>query len=174
MNDKDKINKIVIINGYNETGKDEFIKQSNSFFTNIFNYSTIDYYKKMAVEYFNWNPDKKDEKSRVLLSSLKKLHKEYDDSPFKTTCEYIEQIKICPNDWIIFIHSREPEEIKRLKERYNAITLLIDRDSAIPANNSSDMSVKMTKYDYTVNNNGTIDDLKKQTKIFYDWMIVNG
>ena len=162
------MNKVIIINGYNETGKDEFIKQFNSFFINTFNYSTIRYYKKMAIEYFNWNPEKKDEKSRLLLSNLKKLHKEYDDSPFERACEYIDQISRCANDWVVFIHSREPEEIKRLKKRYNAFTLLVDRDSAIPANNSSDMSVKMMNYDYTVDNNGTKEDLKKQAKIFYD------
>jgi hypothetical protein len=162
-------NRIIVINGYPESGKDEFIKQFILIDGDTINYSTIDFYKTILMREFGWD-GKKTEKSREALSKLKAFDMWFHDGPFQDTCNFIDNFEDLRLPHFLFIHSREPDEIKRLKERYNAITLLIDRYSAKSANNTSDMSIKMTKYDYVIDNNGTKQDLKKQAKIFYDWI----
>jgi dephospho-CoA kinase len=163
------MNEVIIINGYNGSGKDEFVNMFPN--KRVINYSTIDYYKIVLENKFGWDGEK-NEKSREALSRLKEFDRWFRDGPFVDTCKFIEIFKKANADFI-FIHSREPEEIKRLKKRYNAITLLIDRTSVKPANNKSDMSVKMMGYDYVVENNGTKDDLKHKAEIFYDWITEN-
>jgi hypothetical protein len=167
--------KIIVINGYPESGKDEFVNIFRSVVPDwllISNYSTIDLYKDIARTFLGWDGKDKSDKLRELLSSLKAIHSRYDDGPFENACNWISNVSVCSNNCVVFIHSREPDEIKRFKEKYGEIcyTLLIERQSAKPANNSSDLSVKMTDYDYVIENNGTLEDLEEKAKRFYEWL----
>lgn len=118
------MNKLIIINGKPKSGKDQFVKffkkHSNKKVNNL---STVDEVKKIAKK-MGWNGEK-DYKSRKLLSDLKKIWTEYNDGIFKNLCNFIDN----ESDSITFIHSREPEEIKRFKEKYQdyCTTLLIKR-----------------------------------------------
>lgn len=63
--------------------------------------------------------------------------KDWDDYPYKKIVEYLKNIEIIFEQYdlskeklTIFIHSREPEEIERFKQDYNAITVFIERKEA--------------------------------------------
>ena len=74
---------IIIVNGCGGVGKDEFVKALDELIT-VFSYSTIDTYKKIAKESFDWD-EVKDEKGRKLLSDLKLAGINYNDAPKHTT-----------------------------------------------------------------------------------------
>lgn len=82
---------------------------------------------------------------------------------------------------IIFIHIREPEEIKKLVDYYDnefdkicdygdfsheIMTLLIKRNHDRIYNNHADLNVNDYLYDYEINNDDTIDELKEKVKNF--------
>ena len=71
--------KIVIINGSGGVGKDTFVDFCKEF-TNVRNISSVDKVKEAAKILVNWNGEK-DEKSRKLLSDLKRISVEYNDYP---------------------------------------------------------------------------------------------
>jgi len=161
--------KIVIINGYNGVGKNEFVKKAKGLSQNIFEIDTAKDYKEITKIYYGWNGVKKDDKTRKLIYDLKKLAIEYNDIPFCNACSMIDEIKNCEN-YIVFIHCREPKEIKKIVDKYNSVVLLIDRMNSKPANNGADMSVKMTYYDYIVDNYGSIKELEQEAKSFIKWL----
>lgn len=79
-----------------------------------------------------------------------------------------EAINIFKNskDEIMFIHIREPEEIKRAVEVFGAKTLLIKRDDYDNiTTNSSDANVENYKYDYIIYNK-SLEQLEKDAKEF--------
>ena len=69
---------------------------------------------------------------------------------------------------IMFIHIREPEEIKRAVEQFSAKTLLVKRTGlkAITTN-YSDASVENYNYDYVIINN-TLEQLDKEAQKFIE------
>lgn len=119
---------IVIINGTGGSGKDTFVEFASKY-ASIENFSSIDTIKTIAslevyqnqkglewlVEY-GWK-GQKTEKDRKLLSELKRIWKEYNDLPFKDTEKAIELFQKSDKD-ILFIHIREPEEIKRVVDAF--------------------------------------------------------
>jgi guanylate kinase len=175
---------IFIINGKPGSGKDTFVelckehcrkfsivcKDTKSdvhmpiVFT-VHNISSIDIVKDIAKG-FGWNGEK-DPISRNMLADLKKFLTTY----FNVVDKYIEdKIEEVSNDSdsIIFIHIREPEEIQKLKDKYpNAKTIFIDRKVDMDSNitNSSDLEVENYKYNYTINNDGTLNDLKQKVYV---------
>lgn len=58
------------------------------------------------------------------------------------------------------IDIREPEEIEKAVERYGAKTILIKRFLASFASNSADLNVCKYKYDYQLQNYGSLDEFK--------------
>lgn len=157
--------KIVVINGTGGSGKDTFVELTSTI-RKVYNVSSIDKVKEIAKT-CGWN-GKKDEKDRKFLSDLKILLIKYNDLPFNDICEKIEKFNNS-DDEIMFIHIREPEEIKRIVSKYNAITLLIKRKGLDNIEtNSSDFNVDNYDYDYYINNDGTIEDLKKEAISFID------
>ena len=68
---------------------------------------------------------------------------------------------------LLFLHIREPKEITRAVLRFNAKTILITRSSIHKiTSNLSDKNVFNYNYDYVIENNGTLDDLKDKAKKF--------
>ena len=155
------MNKYVIINGCGGVGKDEFIKKCRIYKDNIVNMSTIEYVKKVAIQ-CGWD-GKKDDKGRRFLSDLKDALTRYDNIPVKHILESLHNYV----DSIIFIHCREPDEIKFLKNSLNAKSLLIKNEN-IPLieTNHADKCVFDIDYDYVVDNSGTIGDLIFAAQIF--------
>ena len=164
---------IFIINGMAGSGKDTFIEMVEEALENvnkdywIENYSSVTRVKEIA-EKCGWNPKVKTEKDRKFLSDLKSLLVEYNDLPFKDM-SYIKEgfLYDFENSKMLFFHIREPEEIARASKEFNAKTILVRRDS-IPhiASNMSDNNVYNYDYDIIIDNNGSLEDLKKKAEQF--------
>lgn len=168
--------KIIVINGFPRSGKDTFCnlcqknKRKN---LKVFSYSTIDYIKTVAT-FCGWNGEK-DSKSRKMLSELKKVLTNWNDSPYNIIKRRIRAVEhgYPDEDKIIFIHCREPDEISRFVEDMNAITIFIDRNMHDSISNSSDANVLDYYYDYIIDNNGSLEQLKDSANFFIEEIFKN-
>lgn len=155
------MNKIVIINGQAQSGKDTFVrfykKHSKK---RVFNLSTITEVKEIA-KLMGWN-GQKDDKSRKFLSDLKKLWVEYNDGIFEELKEFCWNYKSEEN--VIFIHCREPKEISKFRKEFllQCTTLLIERKGLVCPDNASDKEVNQYHYEMIVENNGTEEEFEQQ------------
>ena len=67
----------------------------------------------------------------------------------------------------MFIHIREAEEIEKTKKLLNAKTLLITNPRVkIITSNDSDGKVNEYKYDFYIENDGTLDELRDKAYKF--------
>lgn len=131
--------------------------------------STIDYVKDIART-FGWNGEKQ-QKDRKMLSDLKDILTEWDDLPHKIICEKIEKCKK-NNIKAIFIDSREPEDIQRFVNEYNALTVLIKRSSIeMIYGNHADDNVDDYEYDCIIDNSRGLLELFSEANIFYETFI---
>ena len=165
--------KYFIINGRPRSGKDTFVnfclEELGAFGKLI---STVDFVKKIATE-CGWDGTK-DLKNRKFLSDLKDLLTNWGDVPYKKTLQEIDMFKFdldcwnVPDKGVVFIMCREPKEIERFERELNAKSLLIRRASVEfeQQSNHADSEVLNHKYDYIIENNGTIDELKEKAKDF--------
>lgn len=157
---------IFIINGTGGSGKDSFVEFVNRIVP-VYNVSSVDTIKAMA-ECIGWNGSKT-EKDRKFLSDLKRLCTDYNDSPFTYLLRCVALFRNHSNALFMFIHIREPEEIKRAVNRFGAKTILVRNDNVPNINtNISDGSVYDYAYDYVIENNGTLDDLKDVARLFVE------
>ena len=156
--------KVIIINGTGGSGKDTFVEFCAEF-SEVINISSVDKVKEAAKALVGWNGEK-DEKSRKLLVDLKQLSIEYNDYPAKYIEEQYEIFKNS-NSKYLFIHIREINEIEKIKKLLHAETLLVvnPRISLITSN-ESDGNVLKYDYDFIIENNGTLEDLKEKAKEF--------
>ena len=161
---------IIIINGAATSGKDEVVSIASKLYSilDVFNLSTIDTVKKACSQYFGFNPNVKDEKSRKFLSDVKDAWTEFNDGPFNNIVAYIKRLDIHFNKYIVFVHCREPDEIQKFKDYYGdkCVTLLIKRPDITIPHNHADQNVNMYKYDHYINNHGSINDLQEKVKEF--------
>ena len=165
--------KYFIINGRPRSGKDTFVnfclEELGAFGKLI---STVDFVKKIATE-CGWDGTK-DLKNRKFLSDLKDLLTNWGDVPYKKTLQEIDMFKFDLNCWnvsdkgMVFIMCREPKEIERFERELNAKSLLIRRASVEfeQQSNHADSEVLNHKYNYIIENNGTVDELKEKAKEF--------
>lgn len=120
---------IVIINGKGGAGKDTCIDEISKYYETV-NVSSITPVKQ-AAKILGWSGDK-ELKSRKFLSDLKLLSTKYNDYPMAYILSKISEFKQSDN-WLMFIHMREPEEINKLVDKLNQdqdviyTTLLVDR-----------------------------------------------
>jgi len=155
---------VIIINGTGGSGKDTFVEFCSEF-AKVTNISSVDKVKEAAKILVGWNGEK-DEKSRKLLVDLKQLSIEYNNSPTKYIQEEYDKF-IKDNSEYLFIHIREIEEIEKIKKLLNAKTLLIRNPRiALITSNNSDGNVYNYNYDYIIENDGTLEDLKQKAKKF--------
>lgn len=168
---------IYVVNGYPGSGKttfEEIIKEINGAHS-TFIYSTItpiiEAAKGLGFNINDWKKTKS-QKDRAFLSELKALSNKYYDFTLKdidkylTSKEYERELGADTDKFIVFIDSREPNEIKRICEEFGAKSILIVRDAHISPQNSSDAQVMNYKYDFVIYNNGTIGDLKRKAIMF--------
>lgn len=156
-------NKICITG--NCVGKDTFVEFVSAI-TPTLNISSVDKVKEIAIE-IGWDGKSKTEKDRKFLSDLKLLTGEYCDMPFQSMKEQVNKFNKDKKDNVLFLHIREPEEIKRAVKEFNAKTVLITRNSVEQImSNMADANVYNYKYDHVIYNNGTIEDLKETAKRF--------
>ena len=160
--------KVVIINGQGGVGKDLFVNYCEDVYDFVYGFSTVDFIK-YAAHKFGW-AGTKEPKDRKMLSELKRILKEWDDVPYKKTAEYIQMVKanaiFNDHDEVLFIHCREPEEIQRLKDDFDAMTILIRRPEVEQDwGNTADDEVFDFFYDYVIINN-TKEELKGSAEFF--------
>ena len=157
--------KIVIINGSGGVGKDTFVEFCNEFVA-VKNISSVDKVKESAKILVGWNGEK-DDKSRKLLVDLKALSIAYNDYPMRYIQEEMEKFRQHPEEKIMFVHIREISEIEKVKQMLQAKTLLITsaRVEKIMTNHS-DANVEQYQYDYSITNDGTLEELKEKAKQF--------
>lgn len=165
--------KYFIINGRPRSGKDTFVnfclEELGAFGKLI---STVDFVKEIAVR-CGWDKTKTP-KNRKFLSDLKDLLTNWGDVPYKKTLQEIDMFKFDLDYWdvsdkgVVFIMCREPKEIERFERELNAKSVLIQRASVEfeQQSNHADSEVLNHKYDYIIENNGTIDELKEKAKEF--------
>lgn len=160
---------VVILNSKGGAGKDTFFGFCESILGDCAAHiSTVDLVKEVAEE-LGWDGTKTLE-NRRRLSMLKDIMTAWGDGPFKDVCSMVNQIKY---EWlnggeefgIIFIDCREPHEIERLVKELGAKTLLITRDN-LPATygNHADDEVFDYTYDYIVENNGSLTELRDSAR----------
>ena len=165
--------KYFIINGRPRSGKDTFVnfclEELGAFGKLI---STVDFVKEIAIK-CGWDRTKTP-KNRKFLSDLKDLLTNWGDVPYKKTLQEIDMFKFDLDYWdvsdkgIVFIMCREPKEIERFERELNAKSVLIRRASVEfeQQSNHADSEVLNHKYDYIIENNGTVDELKEKAKEF--------
>lgn len=158
-------NKIIILNGCGGTGKNTFVDLCKIFNPKVMHTSMIDYTKKIARE-LGWDGEKT-EKDRKFLSNLKDTIDEYNDLSFKYVDKYIMS---CKNK-IVFIDAREPKDIDRLANKYNALKVLVINNN-IPhiSSNHADNEVFETQYDIVIDNSDSLDRLRESAEIFMKLM----
>jgi len=170
---------VVIINGKPRSGKDTFVekvKKCREGNIIVHNISTVDNVKTAAT-FLGWSCEK-DSASREMLHNLKMLSTQLFDGPFRYVKGYFDN-EMWKGD-ILFIHSREPDDIKRFKDYFTSIvgrvedikcyTLKIERDAAEDYhNNNADQGVDdYPNYDFTIKNNGSLADLELAAQDFYN------
>ena len=159
----DNMKNVFVINGSGGVGKDTVVEFCGKY-VKVKNVSAVDKIKE-AAKLLGWQGTKED-KDRKMLSDLKQLSIDYNDGP----TQYIigEYNKFMDSDEdIMFVHIREPWEIKKLVEHIGCHTLLIksNRVERI-VTNKSDASVFDYDYDEIINNDGSIKELEDLVKEF--------
>ena len=160
--------KVYIINGHSRAGKDTFVDLIKDIYNdkypeeyrlnstkrivpiiNIDNISTIDPIKNIMRTYCNWNGQKKD-KDRKLMCELKELLTNYCDLSYNYVIDiYKQDLEIKTK--ALFIHCREPEEIKKLLNTIpNSKTILVKRPDNDYCNNSDLEHLKELAYNFCV------------------------
>lgn len=151
--------KVYVVNGFPCSGKTTFEEYVGKLVKHISILSTISPIEKMAYD-FGWNGEK-DAKGRKLLADLKRAWVTYDDQPFRYISYELQGIDYDWPDCVVFIDSREPEEIKKLCEEFEAKSVLIRRATVEnrEQSNESDANVLNYDYDIVIENNGDLSDL---------------
>ena len=158
--------KIFITNGSATNGKDTFAKMIGDYIS-TYKYSSIDLVKDM-LEFAGIPKEPKTEEKRLLYSDIKDRLTKYDDIPLKDITSIVTDFKNNKIEAeVLLIDIREPEEIARAVEIFGAETILVRNPNAIKIeSNHADRNVENYKYDYIIENNGTLEQLSKVAKIF--------
>lgn len=163
---------IFVINGSGGVGKDTFVNlvsiELNDImkqFHTVMNFSSVDKVKEIAKE-IGWD-DRKTERDRKFLSDLKILTSNYCDMSFQSMKEKVDEFMLDKHSIYLFLHIREPQEIKRAVKEFRANTILIRRNSIKHiTSNMADENVFNYNYDFVIDNNGTLEELKDKAKEF--------
>lgn len=162
------MSKLFIINGKGGSGKTKFenmiLQIANSHKKNVLIGSTIDWIKILAKN-FGYNGEKT-LKDRKMLCDFKDLLTKYNDSPYQHICQIIKDAWV--DSLAIFIDCREPQEIQRFVNDWNAKTILIKRNTIDFYGNTADDNVNNYKYDIIIDNNMGLDELWNKAHNFYD------
>ena len=163
---------IYITNGMARCGKDTFAKFLNDIVPTL-KYSAIDKVKDIA-KLCGWDGGKT-EKDRKFLSDLKLLTTEYSNMAFESIKSKVNEFLEDSKHVIMLIDIREPTEIEKAKTAFGAKTILIENKNVKTiSSNMADANVFNYTYDYTVKNNGTLDDFRGNVEEFVSTVIQNG
>ena len=184
--------KVVIINGKPQSGKDTFCKYAQGYCdddesANTLIISSVDPLKEMLTQ-LGWDGTKTD-KIRGMLMDMKQLWVQNQDGPtmflFNNILEFH---KACTGeDNIVFVHIREPEEIKKLVNALtgfesmgiDVISLLIIRKGGEDTPNQpaetrrsdDEALINGYEYDVTINNDEDLIKLQELAAEFVDKLL---
>ena len=184
--------KVVIINGKPQSGKDTFCKYAQGYCdddesANTLIISSVDPLKEMLTQ-LGWDGTKTD-KIRDMLMDMKQLWVQNQDGPtmflFNNILEFH---KTCTGeDNIVFVHIREPEEIKKLVNALtgfesmgiDVISLLVIRKGeedtpnqpAETRRSDDEALINSYKYDVTINNDEDLIKLQELAAEFVDKLL---
>ncbi|MBE7018426.1 MAG: hypothetical protein E7413_00895 [Ruminococcaceae bacterium] len=165
--------KIYITNGSGTSGKDTFAKMLSKYIT-VHKYSSINLVKAM-LQFVGVDTEQKTEELRLLLSDMKDRLTKYDNIPFKDISEVVNNFKdnqITAD--VLLIDIREPDEIARAAEVFDADTILIKNPNVKKIkSNHADANVDNYNYDYIIENDGTLEQLDKMAYLFSEQVIKN-
>lgn len=184
--------KVVIINGKPQSGKDTFCKYAQGYCdddesANTLIISSVDPLKEMLTQ-LGWDGTKTD-KIRDMLMDMKQLWVQNQDGPtmflFNNILEFH---KACTGeDNIVFVHIREPEEIKKLVNTLtgfesmgiDVISLLVIRKGGEDTPNQpaetrrsdDEALINSYEYDVTINNDEDLIKLQELAAEFVDKLL---
>lgn len=175
---------IVCVNGAPQSGKTTFENLCQSQVDSSLVYSSITPIKALATV-FGWDGYSKEEPDRRMLSNLKKTvddwYRERNKVPYTVTMVYKTIRKYvldcsCPlfyldedNEKVVaFVDVREPRDLDYFKEKFNATTIIVEREPKEPKNwsNYSDNGVYNYEYDVRILNYTTTEDLSRIAHLF--------
>lgn len=161
--------KLFIVNGRPKAGKTEFEKLVSKY---IPTYITSTITEVVAVVDDLHGKSEKNEIRRKLLSDIKQ---EFVKTNIITLITEIKVNEFYKSDKkIMFLDSREIKEIELFKYVFDFETIFIKNDRVPKViSNSSDANVENMKYDYIIDNNGTLAELEKKAKDFVLYLIKN-
>lgn len=168
--------KIIVVNGSGGCGKSTFEQMCTDINGESYTLicSTIDVIKD-AAKVMGWKGGK-EQKDRKFLSDLKDLATEYNNCSYNYVLNKIN----CFHDdlyyygvekrGVVFVDCREPQEIQKFVDRLGAITVLIRRPSVNSQefSNHADAEVENFNYDYVIENDGDLCDLRLKAERFFD------
>lgn len=166
---------ILVINGTARSGKDTFCSfiEEEVGKEKVATLSTVDLVKELAAK-VGWDGEKTP-KNRKFLSDLKDLLTEWEDVPYKDIKKKIELLNydwesygFGPDNCLIFVMCREPEEIQKFVDRLGAKTILVRRREAesTEASNHADADILKYRYNYEIDNNGSLAELREKARGF--------
>lgn len=135
---------------------------------------------KNILQAIGENPENKTPTNRAFLCEVKNLTDKYYGLSFKNLnkrisqyCDEMIRYGLDNTHFYVLVHSRELNDIKRLKETYNATTVKIDDCGARSikpedASNQADIEVDNVIPDYTIYNIGTLDDFEHEINKFLE------
>lgn len=163
--------KIIVINGVSRSGKDTFVKFLKNKTLGILEHSTIDTIVAALDDFNMIDISRKTTKEREFIATVKQAWIKYNNGPFEEVKHIVRRMAHAYKYLILVIHVREPEEIKKLRDYFKEdfTSVLVIRDDAKPQH-TTDNFVNMMDYDYMVYNNGTLEDLEKETVKFLEFL----
>lgn len=184
--------KVVIINGKPQSGKDTFCKYAQGYCdddesANTLIISSVDPLKEMLTQ-LGWDGTKTD-KIRDMLMDMKQLWVQNQDGPtmflFNNILEFHKAYT--GEDNIVFVHIREPEEIKKLVNALtgfesmgiDVISLLVIREGGEDTPNQpaetrrsdDEALINSYEYDITINNDEDLIKLQELAAEFVDKLL---
>ncbi|MEO6729124.1 MAG: hypothetical protein ABIM99_04340 [Candidatus Dojkabacteria bacterium] len=159
---------IVVINGIGRSGKDTFVEICQQILKPLniacYNISSIDPVKEAAgILGAPANIANKTDAVREFWHDIKMAWVKYDDGPFNYLKNKIETL----GDGSFFLHMREVKEIEKFVEAFpETKTLIVSRKTNEVLLNPADSQVANAKYDFSIKNDGTLEELKKKAEDF--------
>lgn len=167
----EKLNKqVFILNGTGGCGKNTFVNFIKDKYRTK-HISIVDYVKSVAMN-LGWDASVKTEKDRIFLSELKIVLEEYNDSPYQAVKKEVEKFQQDNVTKFLFIDMRSDYDIERAVKEFDAITVFVENNNVDDIiSNVADSVVRNYNYDYIIENNGTLDELKETSLFFIDLFI---
>ncbi len=159
---------IIIVNGSGGVGKDTFVDALEKCGADVTHMSIVGQIKKVA-SFLGWDGSK-GEKDRKFLSDLLDLSDWYNDRPYtyfeRNAREFLGSIDT-GKPQLLCVDMRQKKHISRAVKEFGAKTVLVTR-SSVPhiTSNHADSEVFDMEYDYLIENEGSISDLKRQAAKF--------